>query len=244
MEIYESNNIAYPLLLPGCTNDSAVQYRENDNSFYDGDVEIVRSEFISENDDTKPMISFTKYRLHVNMVCIKLLPDTEYVQFLINKTKKLFAIKPCSDDDRDSIRWKTISRKRGQEVSRSISGSIFSAMLFDHMGWNTDYRYFLTGRLMKARDSELIVFELNSYKAQGISSSEKDTDMKKHCIYPASWKDCFGSPLEEAKSALTITTFKDYAVLNISDHKDDPINGSTEMVIQTEEGLDNEETKT
>ena len=242
MQSNEINNTALPLLLTDSTTYEAEENTENNDSFFDGDVEIIRSEFISENDDTKPVISFTRSRMHVNMVCIKLLPDTEYVQFLINKSKDLFAIKPCSEDDRDSVRWKSINSKRGKEVSRNITGSIFSAMLFDHMGWDIEYRYSLIGRLVKARDSDLIVFDLNSYRTQSITSPEKDTDVKKPRLYPASWKDSFGSPLDKPKSSLTITTFKEYAVLNISDNKDDHINGSTETVIQAEEGNDNAET--
>lgn len=242
MQSNEINNTALPLLLTDSTTYEAEENSENNDSFFDGDVEIIRSEFISENDDTKPVISFTRSRMHVNMVCIKLLPDTEYVQFLINKSKDLFAIKPCSDDDRDSVRWKSINSKKGKEVSRNITGSIFSAMLFDHMCWDTDYRYSLTGKLIKARDSDFIVFDLNSYRAQNITSSEKANDMKKHYLYPTSWKDCFGSPLDGSKSHLTISTFKEYAVLNISDHKRDNKNTSAETVIQTEEGLDSAET--
>lgn len=215
-----------------------------DDSFYDGDVEIIRSEFISENNDTKPTVSFSKLRMYVNMFCIKLLTDTEYVQFLINKTKNQFAIKPCSEDDRDSFRWKSISIKSGKEVSRHISGPIFVAMLFDHMGWDTQYRYSLTGKLTIARESKLIVFDLNKYKAQFIGSSDKETTIKKTSYFPDSWKDSFGVPVDVHSDTLELSTFREYAVMSVSHSIEPSTDGTTETEVLIEEDKNNEAKET
>ena len=218
---------------------------EVDDSFYDGDVEVIRSEFISENDDTKPTVSFSRYRMYVNMVCLKMLPETEYVQFLINKTKKQFAIKPCSEDDRDSFRWKSINAKNGKEISRQISGPIFVAMLFNYMGWDTQYKYSLTGKLTIARESKIIVFDLNKFQAQSIATvSDKETTIKKTSYFPDSWKDSFGVPFDAHSDALELSTFREYAVMQISRNIEQKTGDSTDTIELTEEAKYNEEPET
>ncbi len=58
---------------------------ESDDSFFDDDIEMVRTEFLS--DINEPAISFNNCHFYINMVCINKMPDVRYVQLLINKTK-------------------------------------------------------------------------------------------------------------------------------------------------------------
>ena len=65
---------------------------EVDDSFFDDEIDVVRAEYASVSNE--PTISFNNCQLYVNMVCIKKFPETDYVQFLINKTKKQLALLP------------------------------------------------------------------------------------------------------------------------------------------------------
>ena len=120
---------------------------ESDDSFFDDDIEIARAEYLS--DINEPAISFNNCHFYVNMVCINNMPDVSCVQFLINKTKNQIALLPCSEDERDSFLWKITASKKGRQKPRHISAPILSALLFEYMGWDINYRYKILGKINK-----------------------------------------------------------------------------------------------
>lgn len=188
---------------------------EVDDSFFDDEIDVVRAEYISDNDE--PTISFNNCQLYVNMVCIKKLPEIDYVQFLINKTKKQLALLPCKEDERDAFLWRTINRKSGKRQPKYISAQIFSAMLFEYMGWDIHCRYKLMGKIKIARGIKLIVFELGAYKAFTKATAEGNEKTSNQGYFPGDWKGKFGLPFKEHDRTLEIATFKTYAAINISD---------------------------
>ena len=50
--------------------------------------------------------------MSVNAACLRKLPGYEYVQFLVNPGEKKLAVKPCSEDMKDSFRWCTGDGKK------------------------------------------------------------------------------------------------------------------------------------
>ena len=94
----------------------------NDDFSFEG-YQVVRGEFFANKN--VPSISFNNYRLYVNMACIKKLPETDYVQILVNKKENILAIRPCSKDDRDSFLWRSINRSSGKRQPKHITARIF-----------------------------------------------------------------------------------------------------------------------
>ena len=187
---------------------------EIDDSFFDDEVDVVRAEFLS--DTNEPAISFNNCRLYVNSACIKRLPDTDYVQLLINRTKKQLALRPCNEDDRDAFLWRSINRKSGKRQPKYITARLFSAMLFDYTGWDTKYRYRLLGKIKQARGITLIVFELSAYKAfLKTNPNGEQSGRSNRGYFPSDWKDRFGMPVEEHDRSYEINTFKNCAVMDI-----------------------------
>ena len=57
-----------------------------DDSFnYDG-YQVVRGEFFSHLHE--PCITFNNFKVYMNTACIKKLPETDYVQILVNQEQK------------------------------------------------------------------------------------------------------------------------------------------------------------
>ncbi len=193
---------------------------EVDDSFFDDEIDVVRAEYAT--DVNEPTISFNNCQLHVNMACIKKLPETDYVQFLINKTKKQFALLPCREDERDAFLWRTINSKSGKRQPRHITAHIFSAMLFEYMEWDINWRYKLIGKIKLSRGIKLLVFDLNSYKAYPKAVSGKDEANHSQSYLPSDWKGQFGLPLNEHKRIMEVATFKNYATISISDNNNVP----------------------
>ena len=75
-------------------------YEIDDDFSYDG-FQVTRGEFFAHSKE--PSISFSRKQMHVNTVCISKLPNTDYVQILINSEERKLAIRPCMEDDRDDL---------------------------------------------------------------------------------------------------------------------------------------------
>lgn len=193
---------------------SADEDIEVDDSFFDDEIDVVRAEYASDNNE--PTISFNNCQLYVNMVCIKKFPETDYVQFLINKTKKQLALLPCREDERDAFLWRTINSKNGKRQPKYITAHIFSAMLFEYMGWDMHCRYKLIGRIKISRGIKLLIFELGSFTA--FPKESADTCKQTHGFFPSDWKGQFGLPFREHDRIMEIATFKNFATISINDN--------------------------
>ena len=78
---------------------------------YDG-YQVVRAEFFAHL--FEPSVTLNKETVSVNMACLRKLPDTEYVQFLVNPVERKLAVKPCSEDMKYSFRWSSGAGKKSK----------------------------------------------------------------------------------------------------------------------------------
>jgi hypothetical protein len=65
---------------------------EDDAFSYDG-YQVVRGEFFAHT--YEPSFTFNSNKVSVNTACIKKLPDTDFVQILVNPDEKKLAVRPC-----------------------------------------------------------------------------------------------------------------------------------------------------
>ena len=101
---------------------------EDPNFSYDG-FQVTRREYYAHM--LEPAISFADGKLSINAVCLKKAPDVEYVQILVNREQKKLVIRPCAEDDWDSLKWCTAARK-----TKIITCRMFFAMILDMMQWD------------------------------------------------------------------------------------------------------------
>lgn len=190
-----------------------------DNTFeYDG-YQVVRGEFFSHL--FEPSITFNKSKISVNTACVRKLPDVEYVQILVNPDDKKLAIRPCSEHEKDSFRWRSNGTKSKRISPKQITCRIFFAKIVSLMGWNPNYRYKLLGKLIESNGELLFVFDLKTPEIyQRIIREGEKEKMSRTPIFPAEWKDHFGLPVEEHKKSLQVDIFDGYAVFGIQDKKD------------------------
>ena len=177
---------------------------------YDG-YQVVRGEFFAHL--FEPSVTMKDEKVSVNMACIRRLPNVEYVQFLVNPTEKKLAVKPCSEDMKDSFRWSSTSED-GKRKPRSISCKIFFAKVMKLMDWNPEYRYKVLGKLVHAGSDYLFVFDLTCAETY-LSKKDSNGTAKRTAYYPEEWKNQFGVPVSEHKDTIQINIFDDYAVFKI-----------------------------
>lgn len=150
----------------------------------------------------EPSVKLVRETVSVNAACIRKLPDTEYVQFLVNRDDKKLAVKPCTEDTKDSFRWSTVG-KDGKKRPRTITCKPFFAKIVKLMGWDPDKRYRILGKLIRTKTVTIFVFDL------------KDPECfvkKERTAYPDDGKECFGLPVEEHENAALVSFCEDSSV--------------------------------
>ena len=71
-------------------------------------------------------------------------------------------VRKCEENDKDALRW--CIEKPDKRKSRKMSNKLFSAMMYDMMGWDTDCRYKILGYKITHEDYpeyNLVEFDLN-----------------------------------------------------------------------------------
>ena len=178
------------------------------------DYEITRGEFFAHQ--REPSFIFNDCKVGVNTACVRKLEDVEYVQILINRAKKKLAVRACKEDDLYSLQWG--NTKNGKRFPRQITGRIFFMKVCELMNWNPDFRYKILGKLVKANNERIFLFDLTSHETfpRTIDETGKKKSSRKP-VYQEEWKHQFGIPFSEHKKALQLNLFEEYTVLSVSD---------------------------
>jgi len=184
-----------------------------DDSFkYDG-YQVVRGEFFAHINE--PSITFNHCRISLNTACLKRLPEVEYVQLLVNSDEKKLAVRPSSEDEKDSFIWCAKSEKRRP---KQIICRVFYAKIVDLMDWNPDYRYKLLGKLIRSGNEYLFTFDLTSTEIYQKNSVDGEKPKASRTpVFPMDWKNQFGLSVEEHRKRLQVNIFKGYTVFSVKD---------------------------
>ncbi|MBP5383419.1 MAG: integrase [Lachnospiraceae bacterium] len=177
---------------------------------YDG-YQVVREEFFAHL--FEPSVTFNNEKVSVNTACIRKLPHTEYVQFLVNPTEKKLAVKPCSEDTKDSLRWAT-TQADGKRHPKSITCRIFFAKVMKLMDWDPYCRYQILGKPVRSNGETVFVFDLTGAKTYQ-KKNVNGENISRKALYPEEWKEQFGLPAHEHQDRVLINIFDDYAVFKI-----------------------------
>ncbi len=205
-----------------------IEMHEEPDFSYDG-YQVVRGEFFAHL--FEPSVCINHEKVCVNTACLRKLSDVEYVQFLVNPTERKLAVKPCTEDTKDSFKWVTGEGKNRKP--RLITCKIFYAKLISLMGWSTEYRYKILGKLIRTKTDLLFVFDLNcaeTYKTRKNGSGGRGLP-----LYPEEWKNQFGIPVKEHQDTYQVNIFDDYAVFRINREEEE--NGRKE---ETEDDMSKE----
>ena len=183
----------------------------DDEQFDYTGYQIVRGEFFAHT--FEPAIVFNKGKVSVNSACLRKLPETEFVQILVNPEQRKLAVLPSKEEEKDSFRWKT----SGKKVSpKQVTCKVFFAKIYALMGWNLDYRYKLLGKLIRSNGELLFVFNLNNPEIyiRVFREGEKPR-VSRTPVYPQEWKNQFGISVEEHRKSLSMNKFNEYTIFGV-----------------------------
>lgn len=181
---------------------------------FDG-YQVVRREFFSHKFD--PTLTIRNNGIVFNNACISKLDEVVYVQVLINPDTGKLVVRPCDEGARDAVRW-CIARD-DKRKSRQISCSMFTAKLYDLMGWETLYRYKMQGTRISYQGEQLYVFDLTSTEVfipatQDTGETEGKPRKKAAVRFLENWRDSFGLPVAEHTASTQIDLNEGYGMMD------------------------------
>lgn len=176
---------------------------------FDG-YQVVRREFFSHRYD--PTLTIKGNSIIFNNACISRLEQVVYVQVLVNPQKEKLVIRPCDEGARDAIRW-CVARD-DKRKSREITCGLFTAKLYEMMGWEALYRYKLQGTRINYNGEQLYIFDLTSTEIYLPAVKDPDDPNAKakrgKTVYRADWRDSFGIPVQEHMESVQINLLDGY----------------------------------
>ena len=122
---------------------------------YDG-YQVVRRELFAHL--REPAVVIRRDSVTFNTACIAGLEDAVYIQILVNQDNKRMVVRKWEENDKDALRW--CVAKPDKRKSRKMTNKIFSAMMYEMMGWNLDCRYKILGHKITFEDETIYVFDL------------------------------------------------------------------------------------
>lgn len=120
------------------------------------EYQVVRRELFAHL--REPAVVIRRDSVTFNTACIAGLEDAVYIQILVNQDNKRMVVRKCEENDKDALRW--CVAKPDKRKSRKMTNKIFSAMMYEMMGWNLDCRYKILGHKITFEDETIYVFDL------------------------------------------------------------------------------------
>ena len=185
----------------------------DDNFSYDG-YQVVRREFFAHV--YEPSITFSNCKVWLNAACLKQMPSVDYVQILVNPQDKKLAVRPSSEDKKDSFLWCTSKGKKRKP--KQITCRLFFSKVIQLMDWNPDYRYKLLGKPVQNKNEHLLIFDLTATEIyqRFLNDGGKPKPLRTP-VFPLEWQNQFGLPVEEHRQLLQVNIFDGYTVFGIKE---------------------------
>jgi hypothetical protein len=137
-----------------------------------------------------------------NNACVKLLPDTQHINILIDRIKKRIIVLPVHKHAKDALRWCNI--KKGEVIKRTFSARKFGEKLYDMMEWIKEYKYRVLAYYQIIEGVRILVFNLSEHEmlVPEFITTKTGKVMKRSKVYLSSdMENRFGMPLVEHKVA-------------------------------------------
>lgn len=150
--------------------------------------------------------------------CVRLMPDVEYVQILINRKEKKLLLKPCDEIEITGYRWGRT--KDGKRYPSQRTGELFVLTLCEIMDWNPDYRYKVLGKMVQANGKALIAFDLTSSECfPKVVNRDGKKVSSRQSVFAEQWSGKFGPTYSESRRSLAVKTFDNYTVITVNGKK-------------------------
>ena len=168
------------------------------------DLEVLRTEFASST--LKPKVILSYETISFNKACVNLLPDTRFVNVLVDRTKKRIIILPVNKHAKDALQWCSVSQT-GEIKKRQCTAKKFGEKLYDMMRWVKENKYRVLAYYQEIEGVRLLVFNLRECEmvVPDFITTKTGKVVKRCRVYlPGEWENGFGMPLVQHDQANTV----------------------------------------
>lgn len=154
--------------------------------------QVVRGQFMQVRYEG-PAITISGERIAFNKFCVQKFGNIAYVQLLLHPTERKIAIRPCSETDTHSIRWRPDPDK--PVYSKALNCQHFGNALYSIMAWNPEFNYRIRGTYASHGEESIIVFNLPNavpLMLTADSSAGEDVQKRRISLCPEEWAGDFG----------------------------------------------------
>ena len=117
--------------------------------------EIARAELFDTQQ--KPSVTFSHKKIKFSKPLVRKLGEKNTIELLVNPITRKFAIRTTDKGNRQGV---VCSKSEGGKlVPKDISTAAFSETLFSLFGWNSDYKYRITGSLYEQGSEIAYIFD-------------------------------------------------------------------------------------
>ncbi|MCD7751586.1 MAG: hypothetical protein LUI10_07595 [Lachnospiraceae bacterium] len=186
-----------------------------DDTFSYAGYQITREEFFAHAKE--PALCLCNNELYVNKVCLNKAPDTTRVLIMVNSAQRKIILKPCDEEMKDSVLWKTAKGN----VRHIKCKPAFCSLISSLTNWDLNNRHKMIGKLVRSKGDRLLIFDLNAaliYPRKAIRDEEGNivrNSVSCDPVYMESWRHQFGLPVEEHERTYAINRFDDYVIISV-----------------------------
>jgi hypothetical protein len=167
-------------------------------------LEVLRTEFASSVFKAKMILSYET--ISFNKACVNLMPETRYVNVLIDRTKHRIIILPVNRHAKDALQWCSLSQK-GEVRKRVCTAKKFGEKLYDMMRWVKENKYRVLAYYQEVEGVQLLVFNLRECEMvvpDFITTASGKVVKRGRVFLPGEWDNGFGMPLSQHSEANTV----------------------------------------
>lgn len=101
---------------------------------------------------SNPSMTFTKAGIKFSSSCLKRLGDCEFVEILYHPMLQTVAVRPCSQDNPNAVKW----RSKGEMAAKGFASSIYQIM-----NWRRDFQFRFRGIQRTRNGASILLFDLS-----------------------------------------------------------------------------------
>ena len=120
--------------------------------------QVVSSQYFSRL--LEPSMTLFNTAVSFSMSAVTALQNCETIQILVGEKDKSIIVSPCSSKEKDAISW-----TKGKKSTNRLECSGFTRQLFEAWQLDSKLRYRATGRLVKADNKVMLLFDFEHSEA-------------------------------------------------------------------------------
>lgn len=184
-------------------NDETIEVKAQIGDFDLRKFEVARSQFFDLLN--RISVTFTNKGITFSTECVRKFNNNQFVEMLINPTKKLFAIRPSKKECRTAVKWGKITKN--MIYAKTLSAAAYIKTIYTIFDWKPLYKYRISGIKHQKDDESLIIFDMTETEVFISQNTDEDESLenfpddvqpftkgrtKDILAFPCEWAESFG----------------------------------------------------